>query len=205
MTMKNLSPAAIAAAIAIATAIALVGCGASGSSGSSGTSMPGMDHGSSSSSPPAATDHNAADVMFAQMMIPHHAQAVEMSDMMLKKQDVPAEVAALATRVKEAQGPEIDKMTAWLKGWNESAQMATGHSMEGMMGAEDMTKLEAAQGKEAATLFLTQMIAHHEGAVTMAKKEGADGKNAEAVQLSKDIVSAQETEISEMKKLLASL
>lgn len=196
------------AATAIAAAIALAGCGASGGSDSSATSMPGMDHGSSSpsaSSPAAATDHNAADVRFAQMMIPHHAQAVEMSDMILKKQDIPAEVTALGTRIKEAQGPEIDKMTGWLTGWGEPTQMPTGHSMDGMIGAEDMTKLEAAQGVEAARLFLTQMIAHHQGAVTMAKTETTDGKDAAAVQLSKDIVSAQEAEIQEMQQLLATL
>ncbi|WP_162486275.1 DUF305 domain-containing protein [Arthrobacter sp. Rue61a] len=196
------------AATAVAAVITLAGCGSSGSSGSSATSMPGMDHGSSSSSPstPAsAGTHNSADVMFAQMMIPHHAQAVQMSDMILKKQDIPAEVTALATRIKDAQGPEIEKMTGWLQSWGESTQMPTGHSMDGMMGAEDMTKLEAAQGVEAAKLFLSQMIAHHEGAVTMARTETTDGKDPAALQLSKDIVSAQETEIKEMQTLLASL
>ncbi|MCM0616568.1 DUF305 domain-containing protein [Paenarthrobacter sp. TYUT067] len=197
------------AATAVAAVIALAGCGSSGGSGSSATSMPGMDNGNSSSSTstPAAnaSAHNSADVMFAQMMIPHHAQAVEMSDMILKKQDVPAEVTALATRIKDAQGPEIEKMTGWLQGWGEPTQVPTGHSMDGMMGAEDMTKLEAAQGVEAAKLFLTQMIAHHEGAVTMAKTETTDGKDPAAVQLGKDIVSAQEAEIKEMQTLLASL
>jgi uncharacterized protein (DUF305 family) len=193
------------AATAIAAAIALAGCAASGGSSSSGTSMPGMDHGASSSAPAAASDHNAADVTFAQMMIPHHAQAVEMSEMILKKQDIPAEVTALATRIKDAQGPEIEKMTGWLTGWNESTQMPTGHSMDGMMGADDMSKLEAAQGVEAAKLFLTQMVAHHQGAVAMAKTETTDGKNPEAVQLAKDIVSSQEAEIKEMQTLLASL
>ncbi|MDO5862994.1 MULTISPECIES: DUF305 domain-containing protein [Paenarthrobacter] len=202
MNTKKLLPVA---ATAIAAAIALAGCGTAGGSGSSGTSMPGMDHGSSSSSPAAAADQNTADVMFAQMMIPHHAQAVEMSETILKKQDIPAEITALATRIKEAQGPEIEKMTGWLAGWGESTQTPAGHSMDGMMGADDMAKLDAAQGVEAAKLFLTQMIAHHQGAVTMARTETTDGKNPEAVQLSKDIVSAQEAEIQEMQKLLATL
>jgi len=56
-----------------------------------------------------------------------------------------------------------------------SSEMAGGHSMSGMMGDDDMTKLGAAQGAEAARLFLTQMIAHHEGAVVMAKTESSDG------------------------------
>ena len=195
-------------ATALAAVIALSGCAGttSGAGTSSGGSMPGMDHSSTApSSAPAAADHNGTDTMFAQGMIPHHAQAVEMSEMILKKQDIPAEVTALATRIKDAQGPEIEKMTGWLQGWGESTQIPTGHSMDGMMGAEDMTKLEAAQGVEATKLFLTQMIAHHEGAVTMARTESTDGKEPAAVQLSKDIVSAQEAEIKEMQTLLASL
>ncbi|MCO4252219.1 DUF305 domain-containing protein [Pseudarthrobacter raffinosi] len=198
-------------ALTIATAIALAGC-STGSAGSDGGSVPGMNHGSSgmsSSSVPAAADFNAADAVFAQTMIPHHAQAVEMSDLMLKKEGIPATVSALATRIKAAQGPEIEKMTSWLKSWNQSTEvpsaMAGGHSMSGMMGEEDMTALGAAQGTEASRLFLTQMIAHHEGAVMMAKTESAEGKNPEAVQLAKDIVTAQETEIQEMKDLLATL
>lgn len=199
---------------AIAAAIALAGCASGSGSGSSATSMPGMDHGSptagapSTTTPVVAADHNAADVTFAQMMIPHHAQAVDMSEMMLQKPNVPGEVTALATKIKAAQGPEIETMTGWLKGWNEPTQMPSGdsgHGMEGMMSDEDMKKLDAAQGTEAARLFLNQMIAHHAGAIVMAKAEITGGKNANAVQLGKDIVSAQEAEIKEMQKLLASL
>jgi uncharacterized protein (DUF305 family) len=198
---------------AIAAALALAGCstGTSGtsatsSSASSGSSMPGMDHGSgmmSSSAPAAAAEHNAADTMFAQGMIPHHEQAVEMSEMMLQKKDIPASVTDLATRIKAAQAPEIETMTGWLKSWNESATMGAGHTMDGMMGEDDLKQLETAQGTEAAKLFLKQMIAHHEGAVMMAKTETAQGKNADAIKLSKDIVTAQEAEIKEMQDLLA--
>ncbi|HCB56771.1 MAG TPA: DUF305 domain-containing protein [Arthrobacter bacterium] len=198
-------------ALTIAAAIALAGC-STGTAGSDGGSMPGMNHGSSgmsSGSAPAATDFNASDAMFAQMMIPHHAQAVEMSDLMLKKEGIPATVTGLATRIKAAQAPEIEKMTGWLRSWNQptamSSEMAGGHSMSGMMGDDDMTKLGAAQGAEAARLFLTQMIAHHEGAVVMAKTESSDGKNPDAVKLAKDIATAQEAEIQEMKDLLATL
>jgi uncharacterized protein (DUF305 family) len=147
--------------------------------------------------------------MFAQMMIPHHTQAVAMSQTMLKKEGIPAPVTDLATKIKAAQGPEIEQMIGWLESWGQPTQMPTdmpsGHSMSGMMGEEDMAKLDAAQGTGAAKLFLTQMIAHHEGAVMMAKTETTDGKNAEAVQLSKVIVSSQEAEIQEMKDLLATL
>lgn len=198
-------------ALTTAAAVFLTGCSA-GTASTGGGSLPGMNHGSpgmSASSAPAAADFNAADAMFAQMMIPHHAQAVEMSDLMLTKQGIPAAVTDLATRIKAAQGPEIEKMTGWLKGWDQPKAMSSvvdgGHSMSGMMGDDDMTRLGAAQGTEAARLFLTQMTAHHEGAVVMAKGESSDGKNPEAVQLAKGIVTAQEAEIQEMKSLLAAL
>lgn len=191
-------------ATALAAVIALAGC-ATGS-GSGASTMPGMDHSTLGSIPGmAAADHNGSDAMFAQAMIPHHAQAVEMSDMMLKKQGIDARVTALATRIKAAQAPEIEKMTGWLKGWNEPTQAPGGHSMTGMMSGDDLTKLDAAQGAEAAKLFLTQMVAHHEGAVEMANYEVRTGKSAEAIQLGKAIAAAQESEIKEIKELLAGL
>jgi uncharacterized protein (DUF305 family) len=143
--------------------------------------------------------------MFAQGMIPHHEQAVEMSQMMLGKKDIPAAVTDLATRIKAAQAPEIETMTGWLKSWNESATMGAGHTMDGMMGDDDLKQLEAAQGTEAAKLFLKQMVAHHQGAVTMAKTETSQGKNPDAINLGQNIVTAQEAEIKEMQDLLATL
>jgi uncharacterized protein (DUF305 family) len=204
-------------AAAIAAAIALAGCsGGTGSGSSDSSGMPGMNHGSAgmmssgpATSAAASAPFNDADTMFAQMMIPHHTQAVAMSETILKKEGVPAQVTDLATKIKAAQGPEIQKMTGWLQSWGQPTAMptamASGHSMSGMMSGDDMAKLDAAQGTEAAKLFLTQMIAHHKGAVDMAKSETTGGKNADAVQLSKDIVSAQQAEIQEMKNLLAAL
>ena len=192
-------------AAALAAVMVLAGCSTSGSSGGSG-SMPGMDHSTmGSSAAPAAAGHNGSDTMFVQGMIPHHAQAVEMSDIILTKQGIDARIAALATKIKAAQAPEIEKMNGWLKDWNEPTQAPGGHSMTGMMSGEDLTKLAAAQGTDAAKLFLSQMIAHHEGAVEMANAEVRGGKNAEAVQLGKDIAASQTDEIQEMKDLLAGL
>lgn len=201
-------------ATALAGALALAGCSTgspapsatSSSPASPAGSMPGMGPGMmSSSAPAAATEHNDADTMFAQGMIPHHEQAVEMSEMMLQKKDIPVSVTDLAARIKAAQAPEIETMTGWLKTWNESATMGSGHSMDGMMGEGDMKQLESAQGTAAARLFLTQMVTHHQGAIMMAQTEMSQGKNADAIQLSRDIVTAQEAEIKEMQDLLATL
>lgn len=206
-------------AIALAAAIGLTGC-AGGNDSNNGGAMSGMDHQGTSatasatasaaasataSGPAAATDRNSADVSFAQMMIPHHTQAVHMSDVVLAKKDIPLQVSELANRIKAAQGPEIEKMQGWLKEWNQPAEMAGSHDMDGMMSEGDMKALESAQGTEAARLYLTQMIAHHEGAVAMATSEINDGTNADALALGKDIVSAQQAEIAEMQGLLKSL
>ena len=83
----------------------------------------------SSSAAPAAA-HNQADMMFARMMIPHHQQAIEMSDMILAKQGIDPRVIDLANQIKAAQGPEIAQMQGWLQQWG--MQMS---GMPGMSGA----------------------------------------------------------------------
>ena len=203
MNTKNLTLAAV-----LAAALSLAGCAA----GTGTTPSHGMNHGSSSPMssmmPDASADHNAADIMFSQMMIPHHAQAVEMSDLMLAKTGIPAAVTALATRIKAAQAPEIEQMTGWLEDWNQPTGMMTDHTMpgggmSGMVSSEDLDRLKAAQGGEATQLFLTQMIAHHEGAIAMAKAEVDSGKYGETIALAEAIITTQEAEIAEMKQLLA--
>src|SRR4051812_18777463 len=130
---------------------------------------------------PANEAHNNADVMFAQHMIPHHQQAIEMSDMLLAKQGIDPRVTELAKQINAAQGPEIQQMQSWLTQWGNPAMPPMtsgdmpGHSdmpgmsgmpttsgmpgMTGMMSEQDMSALQNAQGVEAGKLFLTQMIA----------------------------------------------
>jgi uncharacterized protein (DUF305 family) len=157
----------------------------------------------------AAEDHNDADVMFAQHMIPHHQQAIEMSDMVLGKQGIDPRVTQLANQIKLAQEPEIRLMEGWLTQWGTPAMPPmSGHDMPGMSGMmsnADMTALTDAQGVDASKLFLTQMIAHHEGAITMAQNEIKDGKYPVAVSMAKSIVNTQQREIDIMRGILATL
>ncbi|MSS00406.1 DUF305 domain-containing protein [Arthrobacter sp. BL-252-APC-1A] len=195
-------------ATALAAVVFLGGCAADTGSEQEGT-MPGMDHGSTSESlatSAADTEHNSADAMFAQMMIVHHQQAVEMSDIMLAKEGLDPQIIQLAEEIKAAQGPEIEKMTTWLQDWDEP--MDSGHDntdMDGMVSTDGLAQLEAAQGAEASRLFLTQMIAHHEGAISMAEEETANGSNPDAIELANSVISEQGTEIEKMNGLLAAL
>ncbi|GER23133.1 DUF305 domain-containing protein [Zafaria cholistanensis] len=191
-----------------ALALALAGCASGPEPGASteaphGHSSMGVDHGSASPSSEAVVDHNAADATFARMMIPHHQQAVQMSETILAKDGIDAPVVELANKIKAAQGPEIGTMTGWLEAWGEPVESGSmDHSMEGMMSDADMAKLRQAEGDEAAALFLTQMIAHHKGAVQMAQTEVAEGSNPEALALAQKIVQDQEAEIKTMEEML---
>lgn len=220
---------------------------------SNASTDPGAQSASSSAAPSAsATDaHNQADAMFTQHMIPHHQQAIEMSDMLLGKQGIDPRVLDLAKQIKAAQGPEIEQMKTWLKQWgmptmpmmpgmdmpgnsgmpsagtSPSESGAPTHSMmpgmpgmsdmpgmpgmsgmpgmDGMMSEEDMAALQSAQGAAASKLYLTQMIKHHQGAITMAQNEIKDGQYPDTVALARSIVTSQQQEIDTMNKILPSL
>ncbi|WP_158866834.1 DUF305 domain-containing protein [Leifsonia sp. AG29] len=190
---------------ALLTAAALTGCAAGSSeNGSRMDDMPGMDDRASSSGS-TTSEHNQADVTFARDMVAHHQQAIEMSDTLLAKQGVDSRVTELAQKIKAAQQPEIDTMNSWLATWDRKAGMGDMGMSDGMMSRQDMDALTNASGSDAAKLFLSQMIQHHQGAVTMATTEIEKGQATDAVALAKKIVAAQTAEIGTMKGLLASL
>ena len=161
----------------------------------------------------AAQAHNDADAMFAQHMIPHHSQAVEMSDTLLTKQGIDPRVTQLANQIKAAQAPQIQQMHGWLTQWAApsvpSMPPMSGNGdmppVSGMMSQQDMTALTDAQGVAATKLYLTQMIAHHEGAITMAQSEINDGQYPPAVEMAHGIVSGQQHEIDTMNGILGSM
>lgn len=152
---------------------------------------------------------NDADVEFAQGMIAHHEQAVEMAEIALDpNRQAGAEVTDLATRIQAAQEPEIEQMTAWLTAAGESITMDLGEghdmsSMEGMMTAEQMDALAVATGSEFDTMWLEMMIAHHEGAISQSQTVKANGSNPDVLTLADQIIAAQQGEIAEMQALLA--
>lgn len=154
-------------------------------------------------------DNNEADVEFASGMVPHHQQAVMMSDMALEQGG--PEVMALAEEIKAAQDPEIETMTQWLDDWGaeaptdmEDMEGMDDMDMEGMMSSEDMENLMSAEGAEFDTMWLEMMIEHHNGAVMMGRTEVEEGSNADAIALAETIIETQEAEITEMEALLES-
>lgn len=180
------------AAVAVAAAVFLASCG--GTDDESTTATP-------ESSEQAAVEFNDADVSFAQMMIPHHEQAVEMSE--LAKTRAGEDVRALAAEIEAAQGPEIEQMTGLLESWGEEPMDGMDHDgMDGMMSEDQMADLEQAEGDAFDTMFLEMMVEHHEGAITMAETEIEQGTDPEARELAQEIVDAQRTEIEQMNDML---
>ena len=157
---------------------------------------------------PAAANFNTADVQFAQSMIPHHQQAVEMADIALDPTvGAGAQVHDLATRIKGAQDPEIAMMSVWLTSWGQPMQMDTSmsqgmHMTDGMMTDAEMAGLHNVKGAEFDTMWMQMMIRHHTGAIAMGQTVKASGTNADAVALADQVITAQQSEIDEMKAIL---
>ncbi len=185
------------------------------------------DDGGSGSEPPrsasdgSAVQVNDADVQFAQSMIPHHRQAVEMANIALDpSSEASRGVTRLAGAIKRAQRPEIKTMSTWLESWGEpldegvmDPDMSSGTGMgddmsdmsdDGMMSDEEMSELEDLTGAKLDRRWLKMMIKHHEGAVAMAERECSDGANPDALELAADIIATQKAEIAEMRELLGS-
>lgn len=156
--------------------------------------------------PPAqsAPAHNDVDVMFAQGMVPHHQQALEMSRMAVQQAES-QQVKDLAARIEAAQAPEIDELNGWLREWG--AQQSEhgghgGHATGGMMSSDEMAGLGRAKGAEFDQKFLMLMIKHHEGAVTMARSEVEKGRFPDTQQMAREIMISQQSEIDSMRTML---
>jgi uncharacterized protein (DUF305 family) len=143
-----------------------------------------------------------SDAMFLQMMIPHHEQAVVMSDLALSNSK-DADVLKLAKQIRDAQAPEIIKMQGWLSdaGLSQDPGHSMGDGMGGMLSDSEISTLKGSTGKAFDKLFLSGMIAHHEGAIHMVMMI-ENSPNSEISNLGKEIVKSQTAEIELMKQLL---
>ena len=160
-----------------------------------------MGHGSSSSS---NANYTGADIMFLQMMIPHHQQAIDISNLALKSSQDP-ELIELAKIIARDQAAEIKQMKAWLTDAGASEDM--GHSMDGMGGMlndDELAALSAATGKEFDVLWLKGMTEHHDGAIHMTQMI-EDAQNADIKVFGIKVIKDQSEQIDQMKKMLARL
>ena len=190
---------------ALAPALLLASC--SGQASDARTAQPQTDQPVITGQP---AGYNPDDVAFATNMIPHHQQAVELSAL-VPDRSTNTELIALANQISAAKQPEINVMKVFLVQWTEgtgnptssdSGHAGHGSTMQGMVDAATMAKLESLNGAEFDKLWLESMISHHQGAIEMAKAEIANGDNVDAKTLANNIVTTQEAEIGQMKQML---
>ena len=157
-----------------------------------------MGHSSSSA------NYTGADVMFLQMMIPHHQQAIDISNLALKTSK-DAELLALAKTIAADQAAEITQMKSWLKDAGATTDM--GHSMDGMGGMlndAELSALNAETGTKFDILWLKGMSGHHDGAIHMTTMI-RDASNAEIKAFGEKVIKDQSAQIEQMKIMLQRL
>jgi uncharacterized protein (DUF305 family) len=191
---------------AIVLALVLAACG--GSSGDTAGAAGTDPQPSTEASPTAETgsdaEFNEADVSFAQNMIVHHEQAVQMSQLAETRAEDP-EIVELAAQIMAAQEPEIVTMTGWLTAWSQPVEPAgghDGHAMAGMMSEAEMSALEAADGVDFDRMYAQMMIAHHNGAIEMAREVQNDGVNTDVKALAATIEQTQAAEVAVLQGIV---
>ena len=149
---------------------------------------------------------NSADLDYARMMIVHHAQALEMTELVPGRAKSEG-VRRVAERIAAAQKPEIGAMRGWLKSHGaEEKEAGGGHghghtAMPGMATTAQLKQLRAAEGAAFDELFLKLMITHHEGAITMATDVKAQGNNILVEEMADDVIAQQTSEIVRMRDM----
>lgn len=149
---------------------------------------------------------DAFDEAYIANMLAHHEGALNMAES-AGAFAVHDEIRTLAGNIIQTQGAEVMKMRTWQKEWGYKETMSGGHmshSGGGMDMAGDMVemqnKLQGLTGEAYDKEFLKQMIIHHEQAIEMSQYAETNAKHQEIKDLAADVISAQTTEIEQMKQ-----
>ena len=159
------------------------------------------------------------DAGFLRDMSAHHAQAVDMSMIILDKTDDP-ELHTVAMDMARTQQAQIGMMQGWLAAWGLNSRASEppmtwmeGHdhgggegevpdTMPGLASSEQLVALQESEGEEAEVMFLDLMIAHHLGGIEMAEAEVDLGNEDLVVNLAQGMVDAQTSEVENMERML---
>ena len=148
--------------------------------------------------------YNGTDVHFLGMMVPHHQQAIDMSDVLLGSDVDDAKVRDLAQRIKDGQERENEQMRAWADEWGIEKDMEhhSTHIANGMFHPEQLEQFEALRGDELRTAFLEMMHFHHNHVIKMTQDEVDRGGYEPLREMAKEMIEVQTAEMGEMEELL---
>lgn len=159
----------------------------------------------------ANTSYNLQDVIFLQMMILHHEQALVLSRLVPSRTNT-ENIVDLASRIDSSQEDEILFMNSWLEERGETSTDHHNHhkmmKMSGMASDLDIARLERLNGVEFDRLFLALMINHHDGAIEMVndlRDQAGTAYDPILNEFISDLVNDQAIEIERMNNLLINL
>ena len=186
----------------VATALVVLTC-ATGCAQMSGQGNPSEVAGfTRSGSMPA--EANMVDVLFLALMVPHHQQAVDMSDMVLADPSISPETKDLAQRIQTTQSREIEYMNRLASEWDQQELMRShaDHLSMGMISQQQMDELRNSTGAGMERLFLRLMYLHHEGAIKELGNLVKNGGYEPLCELAQHMKDQQLAEMDEMQSLL---
>lgn len=171
---------------------------------------------STAGAPPAATASQSTaaaattaspqyDLQFIDAMTKHHQSAVEMATLASQRAAAP-EIKQMATKMAADQQKEIAQLKAWRDQWFANAPASDGASIPGASSMNmDMSHLQSLQGHQFDMMFIDMMVPHHEGAITMSCDAHAKAEHAELKKFARDVIRAQEREISQLQQWKSSM
>lgn len=155
--------------------------------------------------PQSGARHNAADVLFVRMMVPHHEQALRMAALVPSRAGGTG-VISVADRIRASQQPEVEVLRSWLRDRNLSPDVESGHehhTMHGMQSPAAIAALTSATGTAFDRMFIEMMSAHHQGAIAMAQAVLTAGVDPQIRELARNIAFEQAVEINRMREVLS--
>ncbi|OAN36081.1 DUF305 domain-containing protein [Mycolicibacterium iranicum] len=203
-----MTPTVVRLIAALAAMCVLAGCGGDGDASTGATSGPQIPETAVITGDPAG--YNAADIAFAETMVPHHKQAIDLCTMASERSADPG-LLTLAGQIVATHQPEVNILNVFLVQWNENpdarADPGSGEdplepSVQGMVDDATVARLESLRGPEFDKLWLQSMIGQLQGGVAMADDEIADGLNVDAIAVAKAITAGLEPQIAQMKQML---
>jgi uncharacterized protein (DUF305 family) len=193
------------ATVALTAVLLTAGCGTAPDAPAAGAAAPPSSAAAAPATGGVSGTFNDTDVMFLQMLGPHHTQGIEIVKIGAEK-STRAEIRTLAEAIRVTQAEEVTRMSGWLKAWKQPATAdAAAHAAHGGMPGTSEKELAALRAKNAAEFdrdFLNTLIAHQDDAVQLARMETVGGANAQAKAFAKQVDQSRSAQLKQMLALL---
>ncbi|WP_030439953.1 DUF305 domain-containing protein [Actinoplanes subtropicus] len=201
--MKSIRPGCrvLIAAAAALTTLTLAACGTDTTGGQNTPAANTGNMAGMSSAAPTGRGFNAADVAFAQMMIPDHRMVADMAKLAETKASS-KDLKTLAAQMAKDNTAAVGTMRGWLRKWGEpaSGDMA-GMTMPGAMTSKDMDMLKSMSGMQFDMMFAQMMVKHHQGSAQMARDEASKGASSDAKAMATDLVTSLAAQAKQLQAL----